>query len=246
VGTLATMEPLRLVTYLGENTTGIASDLARHLSAALDCAVEVRSAESPEEVVDLDADLSWLCGLLTTVLLDSAALDGEIAAAPVFPGRPGPVYRSVIVSRSPIDLARDRSGLTLAINEDGSWSGHHALRAHLPGGSVGFGSVVTSGGHDASIDLLLDGGADVAAIDDTIWEFRAANDARLDELVVVDRTREWPAPPFTVSRRASARFGTGVTAALVAATPTGLDRIVAASGADYDPIRAAMTTIGSG
>lgn len=240
------MDRLHLVTYLGENTAGIADDLTGRLGAELGCPVEVCAAASPDEIAAADAALYWLCGLLTTVLIDSGRVDGEIVAAPVFPGRAGPVYRSVVAASSAVDLTGDRSGLTLAVNEDGSWSGHHALRSHLPGGTASFGSVVVSGGHDASIDLLLDGAADVAAIDDTIWEFRAAHDGRLDGLHVVDRTRQWPAPPFTLDRRVPEPTARALRAALIAITPAGLDRIVPATGADYDPIREAMAQLERG
>ncbi len=234
---------MRLVTHLGENAVVISRDLSGRIAEDLHVDVEARAASSAGDVTEGGADLYWLCGLLTTVFIDSGQIDGEIVAAPVFPGRAGPTYRSVIVATSPSALSGDRSRARLVINERGSWSGHHALRSHLSDASDAsnaFGSIIVSGAHDASIDLLLAGDADVAAIDDTIWEFRAERDDRLAELHVLDRTRPWPAPPFTIDHRVPAETAAALTDALLDARPAGLDRIVPATNHDYDPIRAAI------
>lgn len=230
---------LRLTSYLGENAALIAADLAAALAARVGDEVEACVATSPDEIADGAADLYWLCGLLTTVLLDSGRLHGEIVAAPVFPDRPGPVYRSVVVATSPIDLQTERAGLVLAVNEPGSWSGHHALRTHL-GSLDDFGAVVVTGSHAASIERLLAGEADVAAIDDTIWDFLTVRDHRLARLEVVDHTPPWPAPPFTIDRGVPAPTAAAIRRALLDVAPVGLDRIVAATDADYAPIRRAM------
>jgi ABC-type phosphate/phosphonate transport system substrate-binding protein len=189
------MERLRMVTYLGPNTLPI----ARELAAAL--GMELIAADVPEPIEEGMGDLYWMCGLLTVELIDSGRLDAEIVAAPVFPGQLGPTYHSVVVATSSATDVTDLSGRRLVINEGGSWSGNHALRVHLAGSPVSFASVVESGAHAHSIDMLLAGDADVAAIDHTIWEHRLATDPAAHSLVVVDRTRNWPAPPFSASRR---------------------------------------------
>ena len=81
----------------------------------------------------------WLCGLATIDLLESGRFDAEIVAAPVFPGKSGAVYRSVVVARRGIGAATfdDLEGTRLAINGSGSWSGYHALRAHLAEAEAG-------------------------------------------------------------------------------------------------------------
>ena len=189
----------------------------------------------------------WLCGLATAELIDSGRFDAEIVAAPVFPGESGPVYRSVVVARreagrSTID---DLAGSRLAINAYGSWSGYHALRAHLAEAGrfdAFFSSVTETGGHDASIDSVLAGEADCAAIDCSVWDARSARDPRLRELQVVARTRDHPAPPFSVSRALDAdvrRGDHGRPGAVARAA--GLEAIVPATDTDYDPLRRAMT-----
>ena len=186
-----------------------------------------------------------MCGFATVEGLDAGRLDLDIVAAPVFPGHERATYRSVISARRDAGAATlgDLAGARLAINERTSWSGYHALRVHLAEtGRLGpfFGSVAETGGHGASIEAVLGGAADTAAIDDTIWEYRVGLDPRLATLAVVDRTRAWPAPPFSLSRALDPAVRAAVAAALPSLAPTGLDGIRPATSADYDPIRGAM------
>ena len=58
------------------------------------------------------------------------------------------------------------------------------------------------------------------------------------------RTRDYPAPPFSVSRALDPGVRRAIAAGLVASTPSGLDGIVAASDADYDPLRRALALAG--
>ncbi|MEX1173132.1 MAG: PhnD/SsuA/transferrin family substrate-binding protein, partial [Chloroflexota bacterium] len=228
---------LNLVTYLGAVTTPIAAELADAVSAAGGLDMRFDAAAPRRDRLALidagEAHVLWACGLLTVERLAAGSLDAEIVAAPVFPGERSPVYRSMIVARRSLGATSldDLAGARLAINEPSSWSGHHALRAHLAAlGRTGpfFGAVRVTGGHDASVDALLEGTADAAAIDHTIWDDRRARDRRADdELVVVDRTRDWPAPPFSVSRALAPEVRDAVSAALVAARPRGLEAIVA-------------------
>ncbi len=102
------------------------------------------------------------------------ALAGRVApiATPGYaaPGCHGPDYCSLIVVRAddPAAALGDLRGRTCAVNNPESQSGCNALRALVaPLSRAGrfFGRVVTSGGHSASIALVIAGTADVAAID---------------------------------------------------------------------------------
>ena len=237
------------IAYLGDNTVPIARDLAARLGllTGLDLAYDP-DLPWPQRLAAIQtggADLLWMCSLPMLNALDAGRLDAEIVAAPVFPGHDGPTYRSVIIARRQSGFATlaHLRGRRLAINERMSWSGHHALRVHLA--SAGerqafFGEIVKTGSHAASIDAVLAGAAEVAAIDDTIWEHRLLVDDRLRDLVVVDRTRAWPAPPFALSRALGSSVRDVLSQALVGTTPSGLDAIVPATTADYDPIRRGM------
>jgi ABC-type phosphate/phosphonate transport system substrate-binding protein len=88
--------------------------------------------------------------------------------------------------------------------------------------------------------MLLAGEAEVAAIDHTVWEHRLARDAELARLYVVGKTRDWPAPPFSLHRRIEPKARERIVDALSRAVIPGLTRIVPVSDADYDLIRQGM------
>lgn len=244
---------IRFGSYLGPNTSDPVRILAGYLSAELGVEVATDLDLAYDSRLDLitsgGVDLVWMCGLLTVDLIDSGRLDADIVAAPVFAGADGPTYRSVVLvgSSAPHLTLADLEGGRLVINEEGSWSGHHALRAHLPPTrSPFFGSVVESGSHLESVRMVVEGEADCAAVDDTVWRHLLGRKPGLVErLRVVEATPAWPAPPFSVGTGADRRlapalvavFGDGATAE--ALRRAGLDDIRPAADADYDPIRRA-------
>jgi len=240
------------LSFLGLNTVPIVRRLGDELTAELgiDLAGELAPswADFMAAIDDGTLQVAWLCGLATTELIDSGRFDAEIVAAPVFPGETGPVYRSVVVARREAGATslEDLAGSRLAINSTGSWSGYHALRLHLAEAGrfdAFFGSVVETGGHGASIDRVVAGEADCAAIDCSVWDDGVAvGDARMGELTVVTRTRDHPAPPFSVSRALDPDVRRAIAAGLVrSARAAGLEAIAPACDADYDPLRRAMT-----
>ncbi len=236
---------LTAVTLLGENTVPILAGLCSWLTEAtgVDIAADRRlpgtSAEAAERAGD--ADLIWGCGFLVCQLVDSGRLDAEIVAAPVFAGETGPVYHSVIVTADPaIEGLCDASGGVVAINEMVSWSGHLALVDHLAaiGSNLSmFERVVTTGSHAASVEAVARGDADVAAIDHTVWAQLARQLRAGTGLRVIDRTKEWPAPPFALHRRRPTDERRTMAAAMVAIPPkliVDLAGVVPASRADYE------------
>jgi ABC-type phosphate/phosphonate transport system substrate-binding protein len=246
--TLLRMADLRLLTYLGANANGPARSIADRLTAALGRSIVPWAAPNDAArraaLADDATTLCWMCGLATVEVID-AGLPLDIVAAPVFPGRPGPTYGSVIVasrSRGARVLA-DLAGSRLAVNERGSWSGYHALRAHLAaagGREPFFGSLVETGSQAGSAAAVLAGEADTASIDDTIWEHLLATVPQIDELVVVERTRRWPAPPFSVPRGGDPEIRAAIVELLPSIRPDGLERIEAATNGEYDAIRQGM------
>ena len=96
----------------------------------------------------------------------------RMVATPVYvhPGCEGALNGSFVIVRADAaasSLAEGRGGVA-SINDRGSNSGmnllRHAVAPHAGGGSF-FASVVLSGSHRASLDLVARGKADVAAID---------------------------------------------------------------------------------
>lgn len=168
----------------------------------------------------LDADIVFACGLLTAIRIREGARR-TIVAAPIFAGEHEPVYRSVIIARadSAISSLPGHEHLRLAVNEYGSWSGWHGLKEHLRVATASptlIGDHVLSGGHVSSIEEVLSGRADIASIDHSVWEARRLIDQRLSELVVVESTRDWPAPPLSINNALPLPAQTQLTAAITA------------------------------
>jgi ABC-type phosphate/phosphonate transport system substrate-binding protein len=121
----------------------------------------------------------------------------------------------------------------VAINEPASWSGHRALRRHVV--PKWFADEMISGAHVASIDAVCSSAADCSAIDHSIWDYeRALPGSAANQLVVIDQTRDWPAPPFVLSRAVDAETVALVTSALLGAGPVpGVHSVRAADAERY-------------
>ena len=240
------MTRLSLTFYMGSALIPVAKQLAATLSEQLETTVEFDDdASDAERRATLDEPppgIVWLCGLETVVRQDDGRLPASIVAAPIFPGHRTPVYDSVIVTSDRWD-ADGLDGLdraTLAINQRGSWSGHHALRAHVARHRLDertVGRVIETGSHEASIDALLRCEADVAAIDETVWVARLARDPAAGALRVVGRTEPQPAPPFSIVHGLDAGLVAALREALLTASVRGLEGIAPASDADYAVFR---------
>jgi phosphonate transport system substrate-binding protein len=240
------MVRLALTFYMGSALISVADSLAATLSERLGTPVDFDDAASDaERRAALDKappGLIWLCGLETIVRQDEGRLPASIVGAPVFAGHTSAVYDSVIVASD----GWDGSGLedldrgTLAINQSGSWSGHHALRAHLVRRGLRqprFLRVIETGSHEASVDALLDGEADLAAIDETVWAARIARDPRAAMLRIVERTDRQPAPPFSIVHGLDVGLKAALCEALMSASVPGLEGISPATDADYAVFR---------
>lgn len=243
------MVRLSLTFYLGSALVPVVNRLAVTMGERLGIPVDFDPrATDADRRAALDrptAGIVWLCGLETILRQDDGRLDASIVGAPVFRGRTTPVYDSVVVvaGRWATSALRDLAGATLAINQPDSWSGHHALRAHLL--SIGirqpmFGRFLVTGSHEASIDALLDGRADCAAIDETVWDARVARDPRTATLRMIDRTAPWPAPPFSLVAGLEDGLAAATREVLLTAPVHGLESIAPASDADYAVFRVGL------
>ncbi len=144
--------------------------------------------------------LAQTCGypLVTTL-----AGDVRLVATPVYraAGCSGPFYRSALIVRrsdSRGELAAFRDA-TAAINSRDSHSGHNLFRAAvapLAAGRRFFARVVVTGSHCASLRAVLDGCADIAAIDCVSLALAAADDLLISGLRVLEWTRSSPGLPL--------------------------------------------------
>lgn len=152
-------------------------------------------------------DVLWICGLPYVWNWQSDRDAVELLAAPVmraprYEGRP--VYYSDVVVRrgSGYRTFADLRGRRFVYNEPRSHSGYNVMRHHLAvsgSGSGYFGEVRESGAHQQSIEWILEGRADVAAVDSTVLELESERRRGLmDELAIVGTLGPSPMPPWIV------------------------------------------------
>jgi ABC-type phosphate/phosphonate transport system substrate-binding protein len=146
----------------------------------------------------------------------------RILATPRYraPGCDGNTYRSAIVVRADesansVEELRERR---CVVNEPDSNSGMNLLRAALAplaGGARFFRSVCFSGSHRKSVELIVAGEADVAAIDCvTLEHLRRIRPQLISQISIVDWTPPAPCLPFVISRQMNERTVAAVRHAL--------------------------------
>lgn len=191
------MTRLRATTHLADGANQLFDSWIDTLSSA---GLAIDGATGDD--TSLDADVVFACGLLTA-LRHQQGHRLRVIGAPIFDGETAPVYRSVIIASPNVDVddLADASNLRLAINEYDSWSGWHGLKEHLRATEVpstAIGAHVLTGGHVNSITAVLEDRADVASIDHSVWNARCEADPTLQDVRILARTRDWPAPPISI------------------------------------------------
>lgn len=212
-----------------------------------------------ERLQELDAgtvSMAWICGLPYVVLNGDRPARFELLAAPVmaqdrYAGRP--VYFSDVVVRreSPPGNFDDLRGAVWAYNESGSFSGHVVVCAHLADRGAGrnfFKRWIATGSHLRSLELVLEGEADAAAIDSTVLDMAYAAEPGLqDRIRSVTALGPNPAPPWVISRELPRPVRERARASLCGLhhTPAGralletyrINCFAPVQDRDYDPIR---------
>ena len=187
----------------------------------------------------------------------------ELLAAPVMQGeryRGRPVYFSDVVVRrdSSFQSFDDLRGGVWAYNEPGSYSGYFVMLDRLAKMGEGlsfFGNVIESGGHITSLQMVLAGEADVAAIDSTAFDlYLQRNPGALKDLRVVESLGPNPIPPWVVARNTPAKMRDALRDAMLAMASDPRGRLILEKGrisqfvevrdGDYDPIRAVVRQAG--
>jgi ABC-type phosphate/phosphonate transport system substrate-binding protein len=189
-----------------EATDGWWAGLARHLRSAGFEAPErlSRSGGASARWRRPDLLVSQTCGF--PLMHDFRGLL-EVLATPVYDveGCDGASYSSVIVVPADGGVSRleDLAGATAAFNAADSLSGHLALKCvFAPLGRNGrfFGRLVESGSHRASMQLVCNAEADVAAIDCVSFALAQAHRPELAAgLAVVARGPAAPALPYVTA-----------------------------------------------
>lgn len=165
--------------------------------------------------------VGWVCGLPYVWKADSAPPEAgqptplALLAAPVMEGeRYGgrPVYYSDVVVRaqSPYRRFEQLQGASWAYNEPRSHSGYWVTRYHLALRGLNgdfFGRVVGAGSHQRSLEMIVAGDVDAAAIDSTVLELVLEEQPDLEgQIRVLESWGPSPIPPWLVHGKTPPRL----------------------------------------
>jgi len=202
-------------------------------------------------------DLAWICGLPYVWKADAHPGTIRLLAAPVMAGeryRGRPHYFSDVVVRHSSSYAAfdDLAGTAWGYNEPRSHSGYNIVRSELARRGLDgdfIGSLVSTGSHQASLEALLQGRIDWAAIDSTVLETEFRRRPGLSSrLRVLETFGPSPAPPLIARAGFDPALALKLQTALTGLHRTGPGRAFLALHAvagfapvtdrSYDPIRA--------
>jgi phosphonate transport system substrate-binding protein len=254
------MRPLTFVSLMAPLARPFYAALADYLCARTRLPVRFFDEGTWEErslmLSEGGAQLGVVCGLQYVLRRDQGACAFEPLAAPVmahprYGGRP--VYFSDVVVSAQSHFGRfaELRGGAVAFNEATSHSGYNVLKAHLA--RIGepyafFGSVVKGHAHQNSLQLVLTGVVDAAAIDSTVLELECRREPSLRErLRVIETLGPSPMPPLVAHPSMPPGYRIALRAALLelGESPESQrllngwmkSRFAEVSDGDYDPIR---------
>lgn len=259
---------LRLLSYLAPSLpTGLFETIAAWLSSELGSDVELtfdpsRSGPRPREHEPFstgEVDLAFLCATsyvwLTTARQEPAVELIGAAWAPIDPRSAGrPVYfGDVLAPQTGVRSLTELAGKRIAYNDDVSLSGYHSLRLALSAAGInGDVNFVRSGSHLTSLELLVTGQVDAAAIDSNVWRRRRRETPGLArQLSPIAALGPHPVQPLVSRASLSPRLREAVRDALLAANvnmavtrsmnSAEFARFVPISDIDFHPLRAQLT-----
>lgn len=251
---------LNLASCMAENSESFCQGAALYIQDQLGIPTQYVSdapwQERERRFDNGEIQILWLCGLPYVDKADAAESNIELLTMPVprgmrYQGRP--VYFSdVIVRRDRLFQSfEDLRGASWAYNEPRSHSGFNVVRSYLADRATSedfFGTVIESGAHSVSLEMILSGRVDSAAIDSTVLEWLIAERGDLPGRIrVIESLGPSPIPPWVVSKRLPATVRSELRALLLCMhmetrgrallRRAGFGRFVPAEDRDYDPIR---------
>lgn len=203
---------LRIVSYLAPNLLWLYEAVGNYLGRSLGIEVQVSQAEADPLVDPLLTKEQWdvlfICGLPLTLLEESVPGRFKPLVAPVVQAeryQDCPTYFSDVIVRASSSLQTwdDLAQTLFCYNDVGSHSGYnlvrHCLLARKPGF---FRRVVQSGAHVRSLQWVMAGKADCAAIDSTVLEQALRDHPEwATQIRIVASLGPSPMPPLAVSQR---------------------------------------------
>jgi phosphonate transport system substrate-binding protein len=147
--------------------------------------------------------VGWTCG--APFVQDHAADGQQLLAVPLFNGKP--TYRSLVITQRDrkADRLVDFAGGVLAYSDPRSNSGFvaPAYALHQAGLNIGtyFRLLLRAGNHEHSIEAVVNGLADVAAVDEFVWvEYVRSHPEARRQLRVIERYGPYPFTPLVAGR----------------------------------------------
>ena len=245
---------LQFATFLSPALYETYAAIARYVGERLGVSTAIHVGQSLNEFAMGQADIGFLCGLLYTNMLQPRPI--ELLAAPVIMGeryQGKPLYYSdVIVHRDSSYTSFDAlQGSRWAFNEEASHSGYNIVRYNLlmRGKTFDhFGSMLKTSSHFASLQAVLAGKADAAAIDSHVLDAWFQQKPELtQQLRVVEMLGPSTLPPIVASVRVNVQTRRRVQQILCTmhedsegarGLHTGLiERLVPVADEQYDDIR---------
>ena len=167
---------LRWATFLSPVLYDTYASITQYVGERLGVPTTLHVGQSLNEFTSGEADVGFLCGLLYAKMSQPRPI--ELLAAPVVMGKRyqgKPLYYSDVIVRrdSPYTSFDALEGTRWAFNEEASHSGYNIVSYSLlmRGKTLAsFGSLLKTGSHFASLQAVLAGKADAAAIDSHVLD----------------------------------------------------------------------------
>lgn len=204
---------IRFATWLSPVLYETYSFIASYLGERLGLSTSLRNGGALTEFARGEVEIGFLCGLLYVQMTREVSCPIELLAAPVLQGeryRDAPLYFSDVIVRrdSPFLSFDDLRGCVWAYNERASHSGcnlvHYSLSQRGEGPDY-FGSIVETGAHLQSLQAVLQGKADAAALDSHLLDVLFVQRAELlRALRVVDMLGPSSIPPLVIAKNVDA------------------------------------------
>ena len=202
--------PIRFATFLSPIMYSTYAHIARYVGVRVGCQTTLEVGQSFEEFAEGQVDVAFICGLPYVRMTSQNTCPVELLAAPVLMGERylhRPIYFSDVIVRSdsPYTSFDDLGGCVWAYNERVSHSGCNLVCYSLleRGKSPDyFGKTVKSGSHLRSLEMVLEGEADAAAIDSHLLDVLRSKDEELAaRLRVIEMLGPSSIPPMVISKR---------------------------------------------
>ncbi len=200
---------IHFATFLSPILYATYEHIARYLGEKVGFPTTLRVGQSFEEFAKGQIDVAFICGLPYVRMTSLNNCPVELLAAPVLIGKRyqhRPIYFSDVIVRSESQHTcfDDLRGCVWAYNERASHSGCNLVcHSLLERGKSPeyFGETVKSGSHLRSIEMVLQGEVDAAAIDSHLMDVLRSKDQELAaRLRVVDMLGPSSIPPVVVSK----------------------------------------------